>query len=125
PDPLPKGERETSGRHGIRTHTTLRPHGVANRPGQPYPATFRMLVGRIGNPSYECPVDPPGIEPGFPVCRTGFFPLDHEPGAECGVRNSECHSERSEESCRQLRETLRFAQGDRHSAFRIPHSAFE
>ena len=24
-------------------------------------------------------VDPPGIEPGFPVCRTGVFPLDHEP----------------------------------------------
>ena len=24
-------------------------------------------------------VDPPGIEPGFPVCRTGVFPLDHGP----------------------------------------------
>ncbi len=24
-------------------------------------------------------VDPPGIEPGFPVCRTGVFPLGHEP----------------------------------------------
>ena len=37
------------------------------RPGKPYPATFRMSV------------DPPGIEPGFPVCRTGVFPLDHGP----------------------------------------------
>ena len=24
-------------------------------------------------------VDPPGIEPGFPVCRTGVLPLDDEP----------------------------------------------
>ena len=37
------------------------------RPGKPYPATFRKSV------------DPPGIEPGLPVCRTGVFPLDHEP----------------------------------------------
>ena len=37
------------------------------RPGKPYPATFRMSV------------DPPGIEPGFPVCRTGVLPLDDEP----------------------------------------------
>ena len=29
------------------------------------------------NPSSS--VDPPGIEPGSPVCRTGVFPLDHEP----------------------------------------------
>ena len=36
-------------------------------PAKPYPATFRMSV------------DPPGIEPGFPVCRTGVVPLDHEP----------------------------------------------
>ena len=46
---------------------TRRSHGLANRPGEPYPATFQMSV------------DPPGIEPGFPVCRTGVFPLDHEP----------------------------------------------
>ena len=37
------------------------------RPGKPYPATFRMSV------------DPPGIEPGFPACRAGVVPLDHEP----------------------------------------------
>ena len=24
-------------------------------------------------------MDPPGVEPGSPVCRTGVFPLDHEP----------------------------------------------
>ena len=38
------------------------------RPGKPYPATFRFAS-----------VDPPGIEPGFPVCRTGVLPLDDEP----------------------------------------------
>lgn len=37
------------------------------RPGKPYPATFRISV------------DPPGVEPGFPVCRTGVLPLDDEP----------------------------------------------
>ena len=47
--------------------TLMESHGLANRPGEPYPATFRMSV------------DPPGIEPGLPVCRTGVFPLDHEP----------------------------------------------
>ena len=49
--------------------TLVESHGLANRPGEPYPATFRMSV------------DPPGIEPGFPVCRTGVFPLDHDPGS--------------------------------------------
>ena len=32
-------------------------------------------------------VDPPGIEPGFPVCRTGVFPLDHEP-AMVGIQTA-------------------------------------
>ena len=46
---------------------TRRSHGLANRPGEPYPATFRMSV------------DPPGIEPGFPPRQGGVVPLDHEP----------------------------------------------
>ena len=33
-------------------------------------------------------VDPPGIEPGFPVCRTGVVPLDHEPIPFSGPRGS-------------------------------------
>jgi hypothetical protein len=37
------------------------------RPGEPYPATFRMSVDR------------PGIEPGFPPRQGGVFPLDHQP----------------------------------------------
>ncbi len=47
---------------------TRRSHGLADRPGKPYPATFRMLL-----------VDSPGIEPGLPPRQGGVFPLDHEP----------------------------------------------
>ena len=31
-----------SGRRGSRTHVAVKPHGLANRPGEPYPATFRI-----------------------------------------------------------------------------------
>jgi hypothetical protein len=47
---------------------TRRSHGLANRPGEPYPATFRFQK-----------VDPPGIEPGSPPRQGGVVPLDHEP----------------------------------------------
>jgi hypothetical protein len=57
--------RASSGRQGSRTLISVGRTALAERPGQPYPATFQ--------------VDPPGIEPGFPVCRTGVVPLDHEP----------------------------------------------
>jgi hypothetical protein len=56
----------SSGRQGSRTLISVGRTALAERPGQPYPATFHS-------------VDPPGIEPGFPVCRTGVVPLDHEP----------------------------------------------
>ena len=55
----------SSGRQGSRTLISVGRTALAERPGQPYPATFQ--------------VDPPGIEPGSPVCRTGVVPLDHEP----------------------------------------------
>ncbi len=45
----------------------MRGHGLANRLGKPYPTTFRISVDR------------PGIEPGFPDCQPGVFPLDHQP----------------------------------------------
>src|SRR5262245_50459228 len=45
----------------------VKPHGLANRPGEPYPATFRISV------------DPPRIELGFPPRQGGVVPLDHEP----------------------------------------------
>ncbi len=47
--------------------TLVESRGLANRPGEPYPATFRMSV------------DPPGIEPGFPPRQGGVVPLDHDP----------------------------------------------
>ena len=47
--------------------TLVESHGLANRPGEPYPATFRISVDR------------PGIEPGFPPRQGGVFPLDHQP----------------------------------------------
>jgi hypothetical protein len=46
---------------------TLESHGLANRPGEPYPATFRFSV------------DPPRIELGLPPRQGGVVPLDHEP----------------------------------------------
>ena len=45
----------------------VKPHGLANRPGEPYPATFLISV------------DPPRIELGFPPRQGGVVPLDHEP----------------------------------------------
>ena len=45
----------------------VKPHGLANRPGEPYPATFRIQwTGR-------------GIEPRSPRCKRGVFPLDEPP----------------------------------------------
>lgn len=45
----------------------VKPHGLANRPGEPYPATFRIQwTGR-------------GIEPRSPRCKRGIFPLDEPP----------------------------------------------
>ena len=42
---------------------------LAERPGQPYQATFRICHS----------VDSPRIELGFPDCQPGVVPLDHEP----------------------------------------------
>ena len=59
--------------HTKRKARDLNPHlhggrtALAERPGQPYPATFQISVDR------------PGIEPGSPACRAGVVPLDHQP----------------------------------------------
>ena len=47
---------------------TRRSHGLADRPSEPYPATFRIHR-----------VESRGIEPRFPPCHSGVFPLDHDP----------------------------------------------
>src|SRR5437016_4899753 len=54
------------GRQGSRTLFSVGRTALAGRPGQPYPATFHAL-------------DPPGIEPGFPACRTGVVPSGMSP----------------------------------------------
>src|SRR4051812_48996562 len=52
----------------------VKPHGLANRPGEPYPATFRIQwTGR-------------GIEPRSPGCKPGIFPLDEPPMFSIEVR---------------------------------------
>ncbi len=45
---------------------------LAMRPGKPYPATFRCCAGSLR-------VDSRGLEPRFPGCRPGVFPLDQPP----------------------------------------------
>src|SRR5947209_4723840 len=37
------------------------------------------LTSHVEHRTSHTKVDPPGIEPGSPVCRTGVVPLDHEP----------------------------------------------
>ena len=39
--------------------------------------TLSGCTSHIRLPSIS--VDPPGVEPGSPECRSGVFPLDHEP----------------------------------------------
>ncbi len=53
--------------------TLLESHGLANRPGEPYPATFHMFQWTHweSNPAMS-----PEI---WPACRAGVVPLDHEP----------------------------------------------
>ena len=52
----------------LNPHDPFESHGLANRPGKPYPATFRNVL-----------VESRGIEPRFPPCHSGVFPLDHDP----------------------------------------------
>ena len=47
--------------------TLVESHGLANRPGEPYPATFRNCSGPTGNRTR------------ISACRAGVVPLDHEP----------------------------------------------
>ena len=75
---------------------TLTSHGLANRPGEPYPATFQKNMNnskRLGtltrrffadrwawsaHPPFS-KVDRRGIEPRFPACKAGVVPLDQQP----------------------------------------------
>ena len=75
---------------------TLTSHGLANRPGEPYPATFQKKHEQLKKVGHSCPtffadrwawsahppfskVDRRGIEPRFPACKAGVVPLDQQP----------------------------------------------
>jgi hypothetical protein len=91
----PFHHRGRSGRRGSRTLTALRPHGLADRPGNPYPAAFRRSV------------DPAGVEPALPARQAGVVPLDHRPVSVRGVG---------------VEPTLSRSQGGRITAFLPPES---
>ena len=57
------------------TRPLAQSHGLANRPDQPYSATFRSLSLRA--------VERRGIEPRFPGCKPGVVPLDQRPIRVC------------------------------------------
>ena len=81
-----------SGRRGTRTLTAFRPHGLANRPGNPYPATLRIeWTRRESNPHYRhaMPVSSRwttgpgkqsgewGSNPRSPASKAGGLPLSY------------------------------------------------
>src|SRR5262249_8629388 len=53
---------------GVEPSSPVWGTALAPRPGQPYPATFRTVEWTRR-----------GVEPRFPVCKTGVFPLDERP----------------------------------------------
>lgn len=73
--------------------TPVEPHGLANRPGEPYPATFHFIQWTHweSNPDLQPAelvsshwtmspqVERRGIEPRLPGCKPGVFPLDQRP----------------------------------------------
>ncbi len=72
---------------------TRRSHGLANRPGELYPATFHLFQWTHRDSNPDCrharavssrwtmspKVERRGIEPRLPGCKPSVFPLDHEP----------------------------------------------
>lgn len=83
-------------------HDPFEPHGLANRPSKPYLATFHKWTHGESNPDFlnaiqvssrwtmspfSVPIPEPfgdrvdrrGVEPRFPGCDPGVFPLDQQP----------------------------------------------
>ena len=88
---------------------TRRSRGLANRPGKPYPATFRSF--QLSHPELNSgtdaqrwslrharaasspwtmspcfPVDRRGVEPRLPGCKPSVLPLNEQPVCERSVR---------------------------------------
>jgi hypothetical protein len=82
----------------------VKPHGLANRPGEPYPATFRKSVdpprielgfrpSRSASWRIRARVVPDGLEPPLPGCRPGVVaagPRDY--GFRSGSRGTRTHN---------------------------------
>src|SRR5262249_32729740 len=75
----------SSGRQGSRTLISVGRTALAERPGQPYPATFPLWTHRGSNPDFQSAelvsshwtmspfhaVEREGIAPSFPACGAG------------------------------------------------------
>jgi hypothetical protein len=91
---------DPSGRQGIRTLKPVRAHSLAVRPGEPYPATFRITFMRKNQWTGR------GVEPRFPGCKPGVFPLDQPPmkkptARQRSARESNPDHLHTREACRQ------------------------
>lgn len=77
------------------------PEGRGIEPQTPLPGRLvsTQCPEPIRLPSIQ--VDPPGIEPGSPVCRAGVFPLDHEPTMQrsAGASQPELRSYQASACC--------------------------
>jgi hypothetical protein len=80
--------RAKGGRQGSRTLIPRRETALAERPGKPYPATFRvqwtagesnpdlLVAGQVSSrwtssPFLSHQIVPEGVEPPFPLCKRG------------------------------------------------------
>ena len=82
PAPRPGFEPGTPGsKPGMMSVSPSRQKRKARESNPHLPLGRTVLAGRPGEPvsGYLPSVDPPGVEPGSPVCRPGVVPLDHEP----------------------------------------------
>ena len=83
----------SNGRQGSRTLISVGRTALAERPGQPYPATFHQWTHRGSNPDFQSAelvssrwtmspfhsVDREGVAPSFPACGAGVVLLDQQP----------------------------------------------
>ena len=79
----------------LNPHDPFESHGLANRPGKPYPATFPIYLWTdresnsdlrharaVSSPWTISPfisVERRGVEPRLPGCKPSVFPLDQRP----------------------------------------------
>ncbi len=70
--------------------TLVKSHGLANRPGEPYPATFHSFQWTHWE-SNRAPIGHGWPDWSFPACRAGAVPFGHEPIKwSVGESNPDC-----------------------------------